>query len=57
MTGDTRDLSPLDRAVLLSLTLVAVALIIGAIVRNDSTYLGYLAGPGTLGALYVLLAR
>jgi len=39
------------------LTIISVALIVAAVVRNDHAYLGYLAGTGTMGALYMLFVR
>jgi hypothetical protein len=49
--------TPMDRWVFTALTVVSLALIAAAVIRNDQTYLNYLSGPATLVLLYFLFVR
>ena len=53
-----KPVTEMDRWILGALTAVAVALVIGAAISNKpELFLGYLAGPATLGIGYFVFVR
>ena len=57
MTDSKPSLTDRDKWVLGALTLISLALILGAILRDDSLYLGYLAGTAGLAVAYMIFFR
>jgi hypothetical protein len=54
---ETGRISQTDRWVLVTATIVVLALIGASVVRGDTTYLPYMSGPATLVALYFIFFR